>query len=520
MSDQKLPLTIYLIKPDRVAAFEKDLSAHTTFTLATPLDGYVLSFPPSSGEPPWAAAIKETLQDPTNFSAFGQSPSAMMVVRQDGNTFVLTFGHAAARLEDAWLERDFGRRVSLNSIPSNKLIEIHLEQVFAKWHVSKERAPRAASVEEFGVEFDRDLVARVEGIPKDKRLGGTIRGATSLRLKIPLGDLSATLAKAADLYKSTRYKKDWPDIDNINPVTDDALWTQLDVQLDKEMKDAKAMKKMVMIAPLHRQEEDLAADSYVFGRLGQNPVMAPYLLFEGWSNHVKSIGRAADLEEAKKTAIHLLDGEKNELGKCSAYDCFGYELTLNQRQYILSSGLWYEVDADFIARINALAKKLPPPKEMLPAWDGKSDEGQYNAKCGKRAGFLHFDAKNILYGGGQSKFEFCDVLHLGSKTLYFAKIANKSSGVSHLVEQVRRTAELLFSEDGEFRKAVQQSIKKHHKGESTTWLDSRPKNSDWNLCMVSLGKSAMDLPFFARCSVRRLYIEMRRRGFEVSFLAV
>src|SRR5690349_20355120 len=106
MSDQKLPLTIYLIKPDRVAAFEKDLSVHTTFTLAAPLDGYVLSFPPSSGEPPWAAAIKETLQDPTNFSAFGQSPSAMMVVRQDGNTFVLTFGHAAARLEDAWLERD------------------------------------------------------------------------------------------------------------------------------------------------------------------------------------------------------------------------------------------------------------------------------------------------------------------------------------------------------------------------------------------------------------------------------
>src|SRR5271170_2930761 len=178
MSDQKLPLTIYLIKRDRVAAFEREISAQSTFELAAPLDGYVLSFPASSGQPVWAAAIKGSLQDATNFSAFGQSPSAMMVVRQDGNTFVLTFGHAAARLEDAWLERDFGRRVALNSIPSNKLIEIHLEQVFAQWHVSKERAPRAASVEEFGVEFDRDLVARVEGIPKDKSLGATVRGST------------------------------------------------------------------------------------------------------------------------------------------------------------------------------------------------------------------------------------------------------------------------------------------------------------------------------------------------------
>jgi hypothetical protein len=51
MSDQKLPLTINLIKPERVAMFEKEISAQSTFELAAPLDGYVLSFPASSGEP-------------------------------------------------------------------------------------------------------------------------------------------------------------------------------------------------------------------------------------------------------------------------------------------------------------------------------------------------------------------------------------------------------------------------------------------------------------------------------------
>ena len=519
MSDQKLPLTIYLLKPDKVEVFEKEISAQNTFDLAFPLDGYVLSFRPSSGEPSWASEIKDSLQDATNFSAFGQSPSAMMVVRQDGNTFLLTFGHAAARLEDEWLERDFGRRVALNSIASNKLIEIHLEQVFAKWHVSRERAPRATSVEEFGVEFDRDLVARVEGIPRDKSLGSTVRGSTSLRLKISFSELSATLTKAATLYASNKYKKVWPEIDNIDLVANETLISQLDMALDKEMADAKAMEKMVMVAPLHKQEEDLSTDSYVFGRLSKNPVMAPYLLFEGWRSYIKRLGHSADLIEAKKTAVHLLDGEKSELGKCSAYDCFGYEVTLNQRQYILSSGNWYEVATDFISRVNALARRLHPPKELLPAWDRKLDEAQYNLKCGQQIGFMHFDAKNINYGGGQSKFEVCDILHLGSKTLYFTKIPNKSSGISHLVEQVRRTTELMFAEDGDFRKAVQQSMKKYRKGQDTSWLDSRPKNSDWNLCMVSLGKSAMDLPFFARCSVRRLYLEMRKRGFEVSFLA-
>jgi hypothetical protein len=39
MSDQKLPLTIYLIKPDRVATFENEISAQSTFELEAPLDG-------------------------------------------------------------------------------------------------------------------------------------------------------------------------------------------------------------------------------------------------------------------------------------------------------------------------------------------------------------------------------------------------------------------------------------------------------------------------------------------------
>jgi uncharacterized protein (TIGR04141 family) len=38
-----------------------------------------------------------------------------------------------------------------------------------------------------------------------------------------------------------------------------------------------------------------------------------------------------------------------------------------------------------------------------------------------------------------------------SQTLYFAKIASRSSGMSHLLEQVRRTTELLFGQDQSYR---------------------------------------------------------------------
>src|SRR5882762_5933333 len=167
MTDQKLPLTIFLLKPDRVALFEKELvgAGQTRLLLSAPLDGYVLSLPGSPNEPQWVPVIQSALQNPAALSALGMSPAALMVIRRNGNTFVLTFGHAWQKLEDDWLQPEFGRRVALNAIPPDKLVEIHIEQVFAKWHVARERAPRASSVEEFGVEFDRDLVASVEGVP-------------------------------------------------------------------------------------------------------------------------------------------------------------------------------------------------------------------------------------------------------------------------------------------------------------------------------------------------------------------
>src|SRR5664279_3194330 len=86
---------------------------------ATPLppgETFGLALQASQRVPPWAPLIQSVLQDPTGFSLIGQSPAAMVVVRQDSKTFVLTFGHAWAKLDDDWLGPDFGRRVALNLI--------------------------------------------------------------------------------------------------------------------------------------------------------------------------------------------------------------------------------------------------------------------------------------------------------------------------------------------------------------------------------------------------------------------
>jgi len=519
--EPRLSLSVFLLRPDQVAVFESAiLAGREVLPLAPPLDGIFLPLPSTPTEPRWLTMVRRLLAAPADLRLHAQAPAGLIFVRRDGNSFVITFGHAWMKIEDQWLERDFGRRVALNSIARNKVVEIRAEQVFAKWHLASERAPRASSVDEFGVEFDRDLVAAVEGIPADDLLGRSIRGATSLRMQLPLDGIGAALDTAATLFESDAYKKTWPELDNMGPVKDPSLIIQLEAQLDAEFVSGQAQQKLSLFTPAQRREETAVPDSYVFGRLSKSPATSPYLTVDGWLGFLLKHQLTPSVDEARNTPVHLLDEAKDQIKAYTAFDCFGYEEGLNGKQYILSSGVWYEVVDSFLKRINHAASHISATALALPDWNQIESEGEYNTRCAQAAGFLHFDAKNVMFGGGQSKFEFCDVLHLKTKTLLFAKIASKSSGMSHLVEQVRRTAELLFSTDPAYRRELSKVFKKHHPAADRAWLDSRPRNGEWKLGLVSLGRPARKLPFFAKCALVRLHRDLSERGHEVSFTDV
>jgi uncharacterized protein (TIGR04141 family) len=518
----KLPLSIYLLKQDRVSVFERELhvNAQTALPLAPPLDGYVLPLPVNQTVPRWVDALNSLLQNPAALSLTGASPAALMLVRRGPETFVLTFGHAWMKLDDEWKEKDFGRRVALNSIRPDKLVEIEIEQVFAKWHVSRERAPRASAVDEFGVEFDRDLVASVGGIPSYKIFGKKLRGGTSLRVDVEFSTLGDVLDRSGQLFKSTTYRKYWPDIDNLSVVVDQFVIDKLEERFDEEFRDGTAEKKLVMFAPTYLREEVDSIDSYVFGRMTKAPVTIPYLFVQSWLSYLEREGLEKTVSNAKTTAVHLLDNDSEPLRRYSVFQCFGHELSFGGKHYILSSGVWWEVSQDFLIKVNKEVTGIRPPQIVLPAWNQVESEGEYNERCAQAAGFTFYDAKKLWYGGGHSQLEFCDLLHLNSKTLYFAKIPTKSSGMSHLVEQVRRTTELFFSTDGDYRKELKRVTKVLHKGFPVDWLETRPRQGDWNICLVSLGKTAAQLPFFARCGVYNLNRALRKAGHKVSFLKV
>lgn len=524
MADRKIGLTIFLLKQDQVGNVQKKLlgSSNVGIPLSSPLTGIFLPFPANNGNiPDWVGAIGSILTQPIGDDMGAKSPGGLLIINQVGRTFVISFGHAWQKLEDQWLETDFGLRVALNVIPKNDVVEIKAEQVFAKWHLASERAPRASSVDEFGVDFDRDLVAVVEGVPKRcPYLGTPVRGGTSLRLKLPVSEICGALETSLREFKNDSYKKDWPDIDKINPIRDPSLISRLEQQLDKDLNDVKARSRIAMFTPSQRRGDSVVADSYVYGRLSRNPPKTPYLTTESWVNTLVGKKLLPSVVQAKNFMVHVFDEAGTEALSCTAFQCFGYEHSIDGHVYVLSSGIWYEIVSDFVSKINSSISQIPRPSLSLPAWNQIDREGTYNSKCAVNKVFLHCDAKNLFYGGNHSQFEFCDLLHLQANTLFFVKIVSKSTGMSHLVEQVRRTAQLLFSTDDEYRRVLAASLKKHHPKADRQWLNARPRQGDWNLCMVSLGRPSATLPFFAKCGLAKVYKDLSEQGHAASFMNV
>jgi hypothetical protein len=92
VADTKLGLTIYLLKPDQVAAFEADVKpGRDVRPLAEPLDGEFIPLPSAIGEPAWVGVVRGALQDSAGLSLTSQSPAGLLITRRGPNTFVLSF---------------------------------------------------------------------------------------------------------------------------------------------------------------------------------------------------------------------------------------------------------------------------------------------------------------------------------------------------------------------------------------------------------------------------------------------
>jgi uncharacterized protein (TIGR04141 family) len=487
-------------------------------------DGVFIALPAEPAPPKWLQPVSTLLASGEEAQVEGQSPGGLLVAPRGSKTFVMTFGYGHTKVKDEWVEPEFGKSVALSMVPQGQVREVRAEQVFAKRHISSERAPRASAVREFGYEPDRDLVSAVEGMPESTYwplIGTRVRGGVALKFDLDFARLPETLDRIAERFDSNDHKQRWPQASNFVPIRALDRIAELDALVDLIFAGPQVAQHISLAAPNELSGDKPYPQHFVIGRMSVNVATTPYLTLASWGAFLTGKGSTPSTQQAQSTTVHLLDENKEEISSCSFYQCIGVEVTLDGLAYVLSSGIWYVADQQFIANTNAVLATLVSPSHMLSAWNQIDHEDVYNSDaCTTDAELWLFDRQLVNFGGGASRFEFCDLMHFPSKTLYFVKHPTGSAGVSHLCEQVRRTAENFFSPDQSYRNQLTQRINQIGNGWDVSWLASRPKRHEWNLCLVLMGKPAASLAFFAKCGIARLLRELQREGYTVSFQSV
>jgi uncharacterized protein (TIGR04141 family) len=221
-----------------------------------------------------------------------------------------------------------------------------------------------------------------------------------------------------------------------------------------------------------------------------------------------------DVDLLKSRVVECLDQEGNPLHKWKAFRCFYCELDYNDDAYLLSGGNWYRVQRDFVNQVNSAVDQIPEYAHTFPEYDDQS-EGDYVKRVAKAdpAALAAMDGKLVVYGGGASKIEFCDLL-TANHDLVHIKHYGQSAALSHLFAQGLTSGELLQI-DPEFRKALNAILTDGHRLSDPT---RRPRQREYRVvfAVVSDRPGPLVLPFFSRLNLKHAARRLEGYGFRVA----
>lgn len=216
----------------------------------------------------------------------------------------------------------------------------------------------------------------------------------------------------------------------------------------------------------------------------------------------------------KSRMVECLDHDGSLLKHWRVYKCLYCELDHQGDSYLLSGGSWYRVKRDFVDQVNAAVDLIPNYDRPLAEYDDAS-ESDYIRRTAKEAGndLIVMDNDPIVYGGGASKIEFCDLL-IKQRDLVHIKRYGQSAALSHLFAQGLTSGEL-FQTDAAFRNALNLKLPAGHQ-----LLDpaKRPQQGEYRVvfAIVSDRPGPLTLPFFSRINLKHAARRLEGYGFRVA----
>lgn len=475
---------------------------------------YVKTSPPPA-PPGWTAFLLDGQDVTPGLFVGNRSEGAVLIVRDLGETFALSFGMGYHLVNQDYVERDFGLRVTLNSVDPDKLRSLDKASYEDNWLNTRNQSPRDADIFELRADWEMDMVHAVTGASAVPLFGDQVTGrdALSIAPAAKLDDLHNILDEALKRRGSPLPERfAW--IDNVHRVKDRALIQILDDLLDETLKSNPQDPRVWMGEPEIVDWERQAG--YSFDRRASSPIHSTLQLGE-LAQHVLDRKEAFCLAALKTNSVHVRDANGMCINSWPAHRCLYAELDLYGEIYILRNGDWHVVDDDFMKKVDRALGKIEVDITPLPIYN-HANEGDYNATVVTGvAGIELMDKRNIAVGGPFDKIEFCDLVRNGSDLIH-VKYYRSSATLSHLFAQGLVSGEA-FVKHEEFRRKLNDKLPKSIKLPDVVAI---PNSRKYRIVYaIATSKNLpVDLPFFSKISLKNAALSLQTLGYKVAIAKI
>jgi uncharacterized protein (TIGR04141 family) len=464
----------------------------------------------SASPPRWADFFAAQL-DRTELGSVSSS-AAVFHVPVDGRVMLLTFGQGRHLLKPGCWEEKFGIRTALNSIGVENLRSIDKHTLDTYGMHSRVQVSREAPPSEFDIDFERDLVRAITGTPSDNNVAQRLSGFDSLKMskRTNLNTLKADLSLLLLQFAKEIYKDKFPWIDYVSEVRDPSLRDTLDLHLIDAIKEEKVETCWLAI-PESVDWTDISG--FRFRGQGTRPDHQDVRLPDFITDNNLDLAQLS-VEYLRSHAVSAVTDEGFFTYTWPIYKCLYCEVEEAGETYLLTAGHWYKVATDFVQEVNESFQNVDRVDLNLPEYDDDTEEN-YNRRVAaadpQRLTFM--DRKVVLFGGGASRIEFCDLLS-SDRDIIHVKRYSGSSVLSHLFNQGSAAAEL-YASDASFRQLINEHLPG---GLKLGNVAQRPNTSDYRIVYAIISSEKGDgltLPFFSRLSLRQAVRRLRGYGYRV-----
>ena len=390
-----------------------------------------------------------------------RSNSLVLVLKTADRVFAMTHGQGYLALERGLQTPGFGLRVAINAVDPKRIRSTESRSLLESSALKQLVLGSPDTLDRFEVNFNRELLHRLEGALGNAQLGSRIRGASSCAISsgIEFAELEGWCQTLLEVFHwktpQEMEKTSW-----LSPVLLPSLITMLERKLDEALAGGET--EALHLSPANVREYNLV-ESYELRIADRAPVGLPELDFD----LLRPLLAGLSADEVASLDIRLvgLNVDDETITDRPLRDTVVFETVHEENRYIHTPDGWVCIGSGLVEWVNRRMDVLGPPAGFqLPDWTkAYATEGDYNLGVATANSNTYYCLdKKLVTVETRGRIEVCDLLADNGDLIHVKEYKGSSQAISHLVAQAQGSSELML-DDQLYRKSVRDQLPKKWK---------------------------------------------------------